>query len=95
MQSDSPPNGIPSIDSPDIVSVEEADQWMADVEPVIFLQVGEDARAYPVQVLIWHEIVNDMVGDLPLTITFCLLCNKAIVFERQVEGEALDFVQII
>lgn len=86
-----PKDGIPSIDTPDFVSVEEADAWLEDVEPVIFVQVGEDARAYPIQILIWHEIVNDTVGDLPLTITFCPLCNTAIVFEREVNGEVLDF----
>lgn len=84
-------DGIPSIDSPKFISVEEADPWLANVEPVISVQVGEDARAYPIQVLIWHEIVNDTVGDLPLTVTFCPLCNTAIVFEREVDDQVLDF----
>ena len=84
-------DGIPAIDFPEFISVEDADEWLADVEPVIFVQVGEDARAYPIQILIWHEIVNDTVGDLPLTITFCPLCNTAIVFEREVDGQILDF----
>ena len=86
-----PKDGIPSIDFPEFISVAEATSWLADNEPVIFVQVGEDARAYPVQILIWHEIVNDTVGDLPLTITFCPLCNTAIVFEREVDGLVLDF----
>ena len=86
-----PKDGIPSIDSPEFISVEEADSWLANVEPVIFVQVGEDARAYPIQILIWHEIANDTVGGLPLTITFCPLCNTAIVFEREVDGQVLDF----
>ena len=55
------------------------------------MQVGEDARAYPIQILIWHEIVNETVGDLPLIITFCPLCNKAIVFKREVDGQILYF----
>ena len=86
-----PKDGIPAIDFPEFVSVEVASEWLSDVEPVIFVQVGEDARAYPIQVLIWHEIVNDTVGDLPLTVTFCPLCNTAIVFEREVDGQVLDF----
>ena len=86
-----PKDGIPSIDSPNFISVEEADAWLAKVEPVIFVQVGDDARAYPIQILIWHEIVNDIVGGLPLTITFCPLCNTAIAFEREVDGRILDF----
>lgn len=84
-------DGIPAIDAPKFISVEDADPWLASVEPVISVQVGEDARAYPIQILIWHEIVNDTVGSLPLTVTFCPLCNTAIVFEREVDGRVLDF----
>jgi len=86
-----PKDGIPSIDNPVFISVNEANDWLVKVEPVIFVQVGEDARAYPIQILIWHEIVNDTVGELPLTITFCPLCNTAIVFEREVDDQELDF----
>jgi hypothetical protein len=86
-----PKDGIPAIDDPKFISVEEAGTWLADVEPIIFVQVGEDARAYPIQILMWHEIVNDTVGELPLTITFCPLCNTAIVFEREVDGQVFDF----
>ena len=86
-----PKDGIPAVDFPEFVSVEDASKWLSDVEPVIFVQVGEEARAYPIQILIWHEIVNDTVGDLPLTVTFCPLCNTAIVFEREVDGQILDF----
>jgi len=84
-------DGIPAVDFPEFVSVAEASSWLKDVEQVIFVKVGEDARAYPIQILIWHEITNDMVGDKPLTITFCPLCNTAIVFEREVNGQVLDF----
>jgi hypothetical protein len=55
------------------------------------MQVGDDARAYPLQILTWHEIVNDTVGYLPLTVTFCPLCNTAIAFERTLDGRVLDF----
>ncbi len=86
-----PKDGIPAIDHPKFVSVTEADEWLDDVEPVIFLQIGDDARAYPIQIFMWHEIVNDTVGDLPVVITFCPLCNTAIAFERTMNGEVLDF----
>ena len=82
---------IPAIDNPVFISVDEAEPWLAKVEPVIFVQVGEDARAYPIQILIWHEIVNDTIGGLPLTVTFCPLCNTGIAFERTVDGRELDF----
>lgn len=86
-----PKDGIPSIDNPQFVAVEQADTWLKPVEPIIRVQVGDEARAYPLQVLMWHEIVNDTVGDKPLAVTFCPLCNTAIVFERTVKGQVLDF----
>jgi len=86
-----PKDGIPAIDEPVYVDVAEADSWLNPVEPVILVEVGEEARAYPLQVLIWHEIVNDTIGDLPLAVTFCPLCNTAIAFERTFDGQVLDF----
>jgi Protein of unknown function (DUF3179) len=86
-----PKDGIPAIDAPRFVSVSSADTWLKPKEPVIFLQVGNDARAYPIQILIWHEIVNDTVGGVPVAVTFCPLCNTAIAFERTINGRVLDF----
>lgn len=84
-------DGVPAIDDPKFVTVAEADAWLKPVEPVIFLQIGDDARAYPIQIFMWHEIVNDTAGDVPIVITFCPLCNTAIAFERTVNGQVLDF----
>lgn len=86
-----PKDGIPAIDEPVFVDVAEADSWLEPVEPVILVEVGNEARAYPLQILIWHEIVNDTLGSLPLALTFCPLCNTAIAFERTFEGQVLDF----
>ena len=86
-----PKDGIPSIDNPNFISVDEASTWLVDVEPIIFVKVGDEARAYPIQILMWHEIVNDVIGEVPLTVTFCPLCNTAIVFEREVDGQVFDF----
>jgi hypothetical protein len=86
-----PKDGIPAIDEPVFVDVEEANTWLKPVEPVILVEVGEEARAYPLQILIWHEIVNDTLRDLPLAVTFCPLCNTAIAFERTFNGQILDF----
>jgi Protein of unknown function (DUF3179) len=82
---------IPSLDAPKFMSVNAANAWLKPVEPVIFVQIGNDARAYPIQIVIWHEVVNDSVGGLPLVVTFCPLCNTALVFERTVNGRELDF----
>ncbi len=86
-----PRDGIPSIDDPKFITPEEAATWLADNEPVIAFEWNGDARAYPLQILTWHEIVNDIVGDLPVLITFCPLCNSAIVFDRTINGETFEF----
>ena len=83
-------DGIPAVDAPRFVAVEDAD-FLEDREPVIELVLDGDAHAYPIQILIWHEIVNDVVADVPVAVTFCPLCNTAIVFDRRVDGQTLDF----
>jgi len=86
-----PPDGIPSIDDPAFVPVETADGYLADGEPVVILDIEGDVRAYPVQVLIWHEIVNDTVGGVPVSVTYCPLCNSAVSYRREVRGEVTTF----
>ncbi len=85
-----PKDGIPSIDAPKFLSVSKAND-LGDTEPVIAIALNGDARAYPLRVLIWHEIVNDTVGGFPVVITYCPLCNSAIVFERKFDGLVHDF----
>ena len=86
-----PKDGIPAIDEPKFVSIDEADEWLKPQEPVVLVQVEDDARAYPIQILMWHEIVNDTVGEVPVAVTFCPLCNTGIAFERTLDGQVLDF----
>ena len=86
-----PKDGIPAIDEPQAVSVDEADEWLKPQEPVILVQIGDEAHAYPIQILMWHEIVNDAVGGVPVTVTFCPLCNTGVAFERAFDGQVLDF----
>jgi hypothetical protein len=83
-------DGIPSIDSPRFQPVDEVD-WLEDVEPVIAFGIEDEWRAYPIQILMWHEIVNDEVGGVPVAVTFCPLCHTAIVFDREFDGRLLDF----
>ena len=85
-----PPDGIPSIDRPKFLAPAEAD-WLQDREPVIALELGGEARAYPLQILVWHELVNDEVAGVPVLVTFCPLCNTAIAIDRRLEGRVLDF----
>ncbi len=86
-----PRDGIPAIDNPKFVSIEDSFEWLGDQEPVVSFFDADDARAYPLQVLMYHEIVNDTVNGKPVSVTFCPLCNASIVFDRIVEGEVLDF----
>ena len=86
------PDGIPAIDDPVFESVEDADVWLGEDWPVMFFEIDGDVRAYPLAILIWHEIVNDVVAEEPVAITFCPLCNATIAFERTLaEGQVLDF----
>jgi hypothetical protein len=86
-----PKDGIPPIDAPQFISTAEAARWLSAKEPVIAFEHGGEARAYPLQILIYHEIINDRVSGTPVTITFCPLCYSAIVFDRRVHGTTLDF----
>jgi hypothetical protein len=83
-------DGIPAIDQPQFRPVERID-WLIEREPVIVFGIGNDWRAYPIQILVWHEIVNDDVAGTPVTITFCPLCHTAIAFDRRVGDRILDF----
>lgn len=83
---------IPAIDRPKFVPVAEVlSMGLGQQEPVISLSISGDARAYPLRVLTWHEIVNDTVGGTPVAVTYCPLCNSAIVFDRRVDGRILSF----
>ncbi len=87
-----PPDGIPAIDNPVFESVADADAWLGPDWPIMFFENNGVVRAYPLAILIHHEIVNDVVGDLPVTLTFCPLCNSTIAFERRLaDGTVLDF----
>jgi len=83
-------DGIPSIDKPKFQKARD-ERRIADQEAVIGLEINGDARAYPIQILMWHEIVNDTVGGVPVAVTYCPLCNAAIVFDRRTPKGTLTF----
>jgi len=85
-----PKDGIPAIDDPLMAPIENIFD-LPDQEPVIAVEVAGDLHAYPLRVLIWHEIVNDTVGGVPVAVTYCPLCNSAVVFDRRLDGRVLDF----
>jgi hypothetical protein len=80
-----PPDGIPPVDEPRFDSVPEVD-WLDAQEPVLAVSIGDEHRAYPVQILMWHEIVNDQIAGAPIAVTYCPLCNSALVFDRRLVG---------
>lgn len=86
-----PKDGIPSIDDPLFLPVGQAALALVGTEPVLSVEIAGDARAYPLRVLIWHEIVNDTVAGVPVAVTYCPLCNSGVVFEREVNGEVTTF----
>jgi hypothetical protein len=88
-----PPDGIPSIDNPKFISVQEASKFLEDSELVLGLNVNGDIRVYPLQILVWHEIVNDEVGDVPVAVTYCPLCFTNQVFNRSLDDgqEVVEF----
>ena len=85
-----PKDGIPAIDRPKFRPVSEVKDLAAH-EPVISVEIGGEARAYPLRIMIWHEIVNDRVGGTPIVVTWCPLCNSSMVFDRRAAGRTLRF----
>jgi Protein of unknown function (DUF3179) len=85
-----PRDGIPPIDRPSFKPAGKM-RDLSPREPMIVFPLDANARAYPLRVMMWHEIVNDTVGGIPVAVTYCPLCNAALVFDRRVGGRELDF----
>jgi hypothetical protein len=83
-------DGIPSIDNPSFEYARDI-TWLTDSEPVIQVFQNDTVKAYPLQILIWHEIVNDEIGNVPVSVTYCPLCNSSIAFDRRLDNQILDF----
>ena len=83
-------DGIPAIDNPQFISLEDVD-FLKENDVVIAIKQGSEIRAYPTRILIWHEIVNDVVAGIPLVITYCPLCGTGMVFERKIGDTVYDF----
>jgi hypothetical protein len=85
-----PPDGIPPIDHPKFQPASEV-EWLEGREPLLSLTVGGETRGYPLQVMTWHEIVNDTIDGTPVAVTYCPLCNSGVAFHREVGERLLDF----
>lgn len=84
-----PRDGIPALSDPAVVPARDA-PWQDD-DLVLALEQGGEARAYPIAILDWHELVNDTLGGAPILVTYCPLCGTGLVFDRRVEGKKRSF----
>jgi len=82
---------IPPLDDPKFISSQEAAEWLSSEDLVLGLTLGEQAKAYPLRILNYHEIVNDDLAGEPIVVSYCPLCNSGVVFKRRVGGRVLDF----
>jgi len=86
-----PKDGIPPIDNPKFISTDEASKWLSDDEPGVAFSLGNTHRFYPYQIIVWHEIVNDIVEGQRVLVTYCPLCLTGFVFDPVVKGERVEF----
>jgi Protein of unknown function (DUF3179) len=86
-----PKNGIPALDRPAFVSASEADRTLKAEDIILGVQFGGVAKAYPVRILNWHEVVNDDVGEQPVLISWCPLCGSGVVYDPLVEAQRYTF----
>ena len=85
-------DGIPALDNPRLIAAGDA-AYLNDDDPVFGIEINGDARAYPLRIANWHEMVNDVVGGVPVSLAYCTLCGAGILFDGRVEGrrEPLTF----
>lgn len=83
-------DAIPPIDEPNYGEVAEGD-WLQANDPVLGYVAGDHAYAYPFKIMNFHEIVNDVLGGVPVLVSYCPLCRSAIVYDRQIDGQVLSF----
>ncbi len=84
-------DGIPSLDNPELIAAADAG-YMIDDDLVFGVEINGDARAYPLRIMGWHEMFNEVIGGVPVALAYCTLCGSGILFETQVEGRDEAFV---
>ena len=83
------PADLPAINT-ELVGAQKG-KFLVGSDRVIGVALGGEARAYPIRVLNWHELVNDTLGGAPIVVTYSGLCDSAAVFDRRVAGKTLHF----
>ena len=89
--SSDPRDIIPPLDDPEFETIGQAAEWLDAREPGVLFSIGEDARFFPLRILTFHEVANLTVGNRPVVVTFCPLCNTAVAFDPTIDGEVLRF----
>ena len=84
-------DGIPSLDNPRQIAADEAD-YLRDDDLVFGVAINGDVRAYPLRIMGWHEMFNEVIGGVPVALAYCTLCGAGILFETQLEGRAEPLV---
>ena len=84
-------DGIPALTNPDFVEASQAD-YLNDDEPVFGVTINGDARAYPYRIMDWHEMFNDVIGGVPVSLAYCTLCGSGILYDTRVDGYDRPFV---
>ncbi|MCY3878520.1 MAG: DUF3179 domain-containing protein [Rhodobacteraceae bacterium] len=85
-----PKDGIPALSNPVFASA-GSETGLGEHEPVISVEIENEFRAYPIRYLLWHEIVNDRVGGMPIAVTYCPLCNSGVVYDARLNDRELTF----
>jgi Protein of unknown function (DUF3179) len=84
-------DGIPSLDTPAMIGAGDA-EYMRDDDLVFGVAINGDVRAYPLRIMGWHEMFNDVIGGVPVALAYCTLCGAGILYETKVAGRAKPFV---
>lgn len=84
-------DGIPSLDNPDLLPAAKAD-YLKDDDLVFGISINGDTRAYPLRIMGWHEMFNEVIGGVPVALAYCTLCGSGILFETKVTGRRKPLV---
>jgi hypothetical protein len=84
-------DGIPALTNPKHIAAADA-TYLEDDELVFGVEIAGDVRAWPLRILDWHEMLNDVVGGVPVTLAYCTLCASGILYDARVPGFDEPFV---
>ena len=83
-------DGIPALTNPKLIPAGAAGKLLPE-EPVFGVEINGDARAYPLRFMDWHEMFNDVIGGVPVSLAYCTLCGAGILFDTTVAGRDTPF----